>query len=454
MRSRPSALLLVLFMCAACERSPSVVTQEWIAVVHSDDATLHGLAVDAAGNSYLAGSFSGELRPGGALIEAPDGMRGFVAQLRPDGSWGWIVPALAGDVADAASAARAVAVDASGNVHVVGDYRGSLKLGDQRVLSTGGSDLFVARLGPDGVVDWLVSSSTPGANSAAFGHGVAVDDLGRVYISGLFTGEMALGSATVTCADVDYFVASLETGGEVRWAEAGGASEWALARSIALAPDDALVVAGEVSGMLSDGTVAVGETDAFVAKHRRRGGLVWSTAAGGPNEDRGRALAVTPEGELWLTGGYSKEARFGSAKLTSSASGFNGYVARLDARGDVLAVDHARGRWQGEGLDVTTVGAEALVAGRFSGDIQTGGALLSSAARSQDGLLVRVDDGGLVTGMAVGGSLEDHAAQVEVAPDGSLRLAGRLSGAVKVAGYTVAAGRRGIFIWKLAPGLF
>jgi hypothetical protein len=82
---------------------------------------------------------------------------------------------------------------------------------------------------------------------------------------------------------------------------------------------------------------SAGGTDIFVAKYSRSGSFQWAVSMGGASADEGRAIAVDSAGHVVVAGGFHSTASFGSHTLTTSGSGWNPFVAQLDANtGTVL----------------------------------------------------------------------------------------------------------------------
>jgi len=156
-----------------------------------------GIVVDHGGDLIAVGTsvrgFEGQ-----TALGATDG---FVAKYSPDGDLVWATQLGTGrnDVI------RKVTVDADDRVYVVGYTSGELEPGAR----AGRWDAFVARLSPDGEVQWLRQLGTPGSDH---GSDVAVDAGGRVYMVG--STNDSLGADTY--AGWDAFVAALEPDGTLR----------------------------------------------------------------------------------------------------------------------------------------------------------------------------------------------------------------------------------------------
>jgi Ig-like domain-containing protein/beta-propeller repeat-containing protein len=64
--------------------------------------------------------------------------------------------------------------------------------------------------------------------------------------------------------------------------------------------------------------------------------FTWARAAGGPNADETRSVAIDSAGNLYLTGTFDRTAQFGSITLSNSASGQSPFVAKFDPLGNAI----------------------------------------------------------------------------------------------------------------------
>jgi uncharacterized protein (TIGR03437 family) len=130
------------------------------------------LAVDAGGNAYLSGS------TGGYAYHA------FVVKLNPDGSAFLYNTLLAGSGQDFATA---LALDARGNVTVTGSTSSAdfpVTAGVVQTKLAGTQNAFVARLDGDGK---LVFSTYLGGSGMDSGGAVQLDSAGSIYVAGMAT---------------------------------------------------------------------------------------------------------------------------------------------------------------------------------------------------------------------------------------------------------------------------
>lgn len=197
-----------------------------------DEIGAGGLAVDANGAIFVAGSFRGEMAAGDERISSRGGTDAFVAVL----GQGLVVQNVRGIGGAADDGASRVRVGADGSIHVCGWYRGEAEFGGAGAsvvmasrTPAPGSDAFIVKYGPEGGVAWVrgvgggenrdAMSPFP-ENGRASGLYVAMN--GRVYAAGQFYQEGALygpglkaeGVKASSAGAGDWFMIRLEADGE------------------------------------------------------------------------------------------------------------------------------------------------------------------------------------------------------------------------------------------------
>ena len=91
-------------------------------------------------------------------------------------------------------AVNSVALDASGNIYVTGNFSGVANFGNTNLTSGGSTDVFVAKVWPDGAVAWVRRF---GEQSQSFGNGLALDAVGNLHWCGYFSGGVNIGSTNI-----------------------------------------------------------------------------------------------------------------------------------------------------------------------------------------------------------------------------------------------------------------
>lgn len=107
--------------------------------------TIEAIAIDSTENALLAGGFSGALDfGGGAPLGSVGSEDAFLAKITSTGAPVWSVA-----YGSAGSLCRATGVAANGmHVAIAGFFTGSIDFGTGALVSNGGSDVFLAKLGP------------------------------------------------------------------------------------------------------------------------------------------------------------------------------------------------------------------------------------------------------------------------------------------------------------------
>lgn len=208
------------------------------------------IALDSTGSAYLTGwtvspDFPVTPNTFGSAVE---GYNAFVAKLDPTGS-SLIYGGYLGGTRDD-EAGRAIAVNAAGSAYVVGHTDSADFPTTPAAFSpihSGDVDAFVVKISSDGAS--LDYSTFLGGSHFEFGHGIAVDALGRAYVTGRtesFDFPVTPGAYDTTFGGPgDGFVARFaSSGGSLEYATFVGGSMFDETRSIAVDATGSAYVAG------------------------------------------------------------------------------------------------------------------------------------------------------------------------------------------------------------------
>jgi hypothetical protein len=105
---------------------------------------------------------------------------------------------------------QALAVDAAGNVYLAGRLDADATVGTTQLSHAGGSDAFVISYTAAGEVRWAVSYGDGGHDNAT---GIAVDAMGRVFVTGSFKRTVDFGGTVLEsdqAANTDVFVLRID----------------------------------------------------------------------------------------------------------------------------------------------------------------------------------------------------------------------------------------------------
>ncbi|MEI6490059.1 MAG: hypothetical protein WCP52_13900, partial [Bacteroidota bacterium] len=232
-----------------------------------------------------------------------------------------------------------VALDANGHAYLAGEFSiQSIVLGTTTLTnaSVGTRDIFLEKFDTNGNVLWAKSA---GGNSQDLANSLAVDASGNIFMAGNFySTTITFGTSTFTNAGSDdVFLTKYDNNGNVIWARnAGGpGDDWAT--SVALDVNGNPYLAGYFpSPTITFGSstltnINVAYPDIFVVKYTTNGNVTWAKSAGGMNEEYANSIAINANHEAIVTGAFwSSPINFDSYSLTKVGS-YDVFVAKLNS---------------------------------------------------------------------------------------------------------------------------
>ena len=287
-----------------------------------DDDIADGVAVDAAGNVYVAGStWSSDFPTLQAIktVNEPNYTDAFVSKFDASGALVFSTY-IGGSNHDRA---RAIAVDSAGNSYIVGQTSSSdFPLSAQPYLAIGDpyfEDVFVTELDAAGR---LVYSTYLGGSSDDYGNDIVVDESGgsvAVYVTGEtwshnFPISHPLYTVLNTGNNGDAFIARLDPGlagaAGLVWSTYLGGSQRDAGNGIAVDPSGNVYVTGSTESSDFPETAnaypshfVMGHSRVFVARIDATGRVLeYSGCVGGSADDVGQAIAVDAQGVASVTG--------------------------------------------------------------------------------------------------------------------------------------------------------
>lgn len=330
-----------------------------------------------------------------------------------------------------------VLADKAGNLFLTGWYHGQLDLGGGKMVGPPlgpGSDMFVARLDPQGSPLWIENSAPDMATRR--GEGVAVDSAGKVFVAGHRNDP--------TIGPEDHgFLLQLDADGasplEKQFAP-GATADMAL--GVAVDAVDSVYVMGCYRGTTTiEGvpTTSAGGDDALVVKYGPAGNYAWARSFGGEQDDIPRAIAVNEMGESFITGEYRGEPQGLPNANDAMVPEYSAvFVMKLDMSGAVKfkhgfpsATAAHKGHAMGTSIALDSEG-NAWVSGAMFGDVAFKKGEPLPYAGGADVFLVKLERslGDVLWAKSFGDSKDQRATSVAIAEDGSIFLAGIFSGTI------------------------
>lgn len=301
------------------------------------DDSVNGVAVDSAGNAYIAGETSSDNFPTTTNPYQKD-LKGladmFATKLNPSGNQ-LLYSTYVGEF-DAEERAQAVAVDTAGNIIIAGfttTFAFPTTEGAYDRTFNGATDIILVQLNATG--QQLVFSTYFGGNSHDLPRGLAVDGAGEIYMAG-YTQSVDFptteGAFQRTFRGIqDAFLARFsQSGKRLVFSTLLGGSGQEVAFGLSIEPGGRLLVAGQTTSTDFPTTTGAyqttmrGVTNAYVTRFNSVGSkLIASTMIGTTSVDYASSVRSVDAGYLLMTG-FSNSNSF---PTTGDAWQFSGGTA-------------------------------------------------------------------------------------------------------------------------------
>ncbi|MDQ3112069.1 MAG: hypothetical protein M3R17_19465, partial [Bacteroidota bacterium] len=205
-----------------------------------------------------------------------------------------------------------VAVDGAGNTYVTGYFTSAAAFGSTTLSSSGIDDVFLAKLGTNGLYVWAVKAGGVNSDRAL---SIKSDAAGNSYITGYFYGSATFGSTTINSAGAqDIFIAKYDNAGVCLWAKSAGGAGADIGNGITVDGSGNVIVTGEFAGNASFGSTSLnsqnGSTDVFTTKLDGSGNFVWTKQGSASQTDRGLDVDCDASGNVYITGQFSDTITF------------------------------------------------------------------------------------------------------------------------------------------------
>ena len=399
------------------------------------------VAVDAAGNSYLTGYFTGttdfdpaKIHLGNTdILTARGGNDAFVAKYAPDNSLIW-AKRMGGTAADFAAK---IAIDGSGNVYVTGSFTGTGDFGSVNLSSAGLTDGFVTKLNASGSTLW---AKRWGAElTFDQGLGVAVDATGNVYAASQRSYELYLNGGI----EVFKFTPS----GSTVWTKFVNTQSRFGGGDLAVDAAGSVFVAAKFNGTVDFDpsysrirNVSSGASEAaFVLKLTTKGDFSWVSpivSLSSSSFVNANSVALDGGGNLIVGGEYRGSVDFDPSNGTNSLpTGGVGFITKLSSTGTLVWAKAVESNRTGAvyGLAVDALGsiyATGAASGTFDLDPGAGMQTRTSVGAGDIFALKLGSDGNFVWGTTIGGTGWDFSRGIAVDNAGMVYLAGTYRGTV------------------------
>lgn len=344
------------------------------------------VVVDAAGNSYVTGSFSGTMDFDPSANIATQNCSGnsdvFVVKFDNQGVYQWAIK-MGGTGTDEG---HDIAVDANGDVYVTGYFNATVDFdpsGSTANLTAGAfDDAFVAKYTAGGGYQWAFKI---GAVGYSYGESICVDPMGDIIVTGDYSQTVDFDPSGNTANlssfanTQDFFVAKYSNAGVYQWAFSAGESYMDGCPGVCTDALGNIFITGNFYGPVdfdpsgSTATVtSTSTTDIFVAKYNSSGAYQWAFKLGSSQYNYGRSINADGAGDIVVTGEFYGTVDFDPSvnvvNLTASGVQNDAYVAKYNTNGDYQWAFNLGGNAVSDaGYGITTDAANDIIVTGFFG---------------------------------------------------------------------------------------
>lgn len=303
--------------------------------------------------------------------------------------------------------ASCIAVDTSGNSYIAGSFRDSISFDGNKIYSSGGLDVFLAKYNRYGDFVWVVSG---GGSSDDNCYATEVNNKGEVYIAGDFGGSKSssatfgTGGKAVTlnsAGNTDAFIVKYLSDGTLGFAKSMGDKGEEYAYGLAVDTTGDAYMTGSFSSssisisLFSTLTLSGTVKDGYAVKIDRNGAWQYGIGLGGATSSQGNDIDVDKSGNIYLIGSFSDSLVLGTKTVVSR--GLNDvFVAKANAIGKIKWYLSAGGPSEDFGNALKNDGSGGVyLTGNFMDSISFPDSTYK-AKGGQDGFLARINTSGMI----------------------------------------------------------
>jgi PKD-like domain/GEVED domain/Secretion system C-terminal sorting domain/Beta-propeller repeat len=418
----------------------------------------YSTAADASGNVYVVGTFSSStITFGVTTFTNAGGSDMYIVKYDANGNVLWALNAGTAGT----EIPQAVAVDASGNAYVTGYFNTTgIAFGSTTLTTTGGTDIFTVKYNAAGSVAWAKNA---GGASTDYGRNIAVDASSNVYVSGQFnSAAITVGTTTVsTVGSYDGFVLKYNSAGTPQWIKSFGGTSTESATAVTTDASGNVYATGwfysasVTIGASTYTNAGSGYGDALTLKFDAAGVLVWSRYAGGTLDDIPYGIVCDANNFVYITGNFtSPTLSFSGSTLTNSGSNTNDiFITKYNSSGTIQWTRNSTGTNDeySYGIDVD-VNNNIYIAGQSYSATTAFGAQSVTQIGGSDIVIAKYNSAGTAQWARIGGGAStDYAYDVSIDGLGNTYVAGQIFSAPATFGsYSASsAGSYDMFVAKI-----
>lgn len=262
----PSTIVwIALSLCLAPRAQGEIPSHIWSEEYGvSGREITRGVAVDASGNTIIAGGFTSDIDLGGGPLRCAGLGDVFLAMFDAAGAHLW--SRRFGDIDQ--ENVRRMCLDSAGNIYLTGLFTGTLDFGGGPLVCAGQEDFYLVKLDSSGAHLW---SRLFGDTGSELGTCVTVDGEGDIVVAGMHREPIDLGGGMLPFVNgADIFLAEFKSStGAHLWSTSYGGQKEARPNRVAVDRDGDISMTGYFEETLDFGgdlLRCAGDVDVFLAK--------------------------------------------------------------------------------------------------------------------------------------------------------------------------------------------
>ena len=294
------------------------------------------------------------------------------------------------------------------------------KDGDFTGMSTVRSDIIVTNLDKDGRILW---NKTIGGSGFERGHSVSLTSDGGLLVTG-FTTSSDGDFEGMNRGGMDIFVIKVDRSGDTQWKRTFGGNDDDGGTSITSTLDGGVLVTGStLSNNYDFEDVNMGQQDIVVLNLDSKGDMVWKRTFGGIESDWGESITTTQEGHIVVVGTTSSN---NGDFRGMNHGGEDVIVMNLDRNGNVVWKKTLGGTDDDYGKSVTsTIDGDLLITGYT---LSSDGDFKGTSRGMSDMFIIKLDkDGEVLWKKTYGGSGPEGSHSISTSMNDGIVITGSTS---------------------------
>lgn len=236
-----------------------------------------------------------------------------------------------------------ISFDSSGNSYVTGIFKQTMFAGPNQISSFGGDDFFIASYDEQGSLRWARS----GGGTADDGFTIisATDPFGNTTVALGGSGSVHFGAFHLTNILNDITLLRYDSSGNIIFATSYGSISNDVPMGLASDTLGNFYVTGFFNNNAQFGTTTLssyGLTDFFLAKFDDTGNPLWAKRGGGSSYDAGTGVAIDRYNHVCVTGYFNDLANF-DGQFVTSEGGDDILIASYDPDGNLNWINTGKG---------------------------------------------------------------------------------------------------------------